>query len=333
LDFASLRRDQNQRGEYLMRRNMLLSSVLALTFLASAGCAKGTPEVAAVPPTKTPKPTFTATVEWSPTPIVFATTTPAIPPTPEATATPEPTEIPPSPTPEPAPSFTSDQSVNVRSGPGTNYPKLGSVDAGQSFEILGKNAAGDWLEFVYDGDAAWVTADMVTVSGNLETVEVAQNVPPPPVAVAPRPRPTSPPPPQPTSPPPPPKPQYPFQLLTGVEECRANAGTTYFDGFVRYRSNAPRNAVCVHIAYYGPRSTKCSGCDGVGDGNWSFSPFGGPAPAGTTVEIFVVECPSEMPANGQSQESGFGNLTPQSEKWVHTLSQSEECHGITFVGD
>jgi hypothetical protein len=41
----------------------------------------------------------------------------------------------------------------------------------------------------------------------------------------------------------------------------------------------------------GPRNTKCSGCDGVGDGVWGFSPFGGPAPAGTTVEIFVVECP------------------------------------------
>jgi hypothetical protein len=215
-----------------MRRNMLLSSALALTFLVSAGCAARTPEAPAVPPTKTPKPTFTATTEWSPTPIVFATATPAIPPTPEATATPVPTEIPPSPTPEPAPSFTADQGVNVRSGPGTNYPKLGSLDASQSFEILGKNAAGDWLEFVYDGDAAWVSADMVTVSGDLETVEVAQNVPPPPVAVAPRPQPTSPPPPpQPTSPPAPPPSQYEFSRAS-VVACDPQAGGTWFDGTV-----------------------------------------------------------------------------------------------------
>jgi hypothetical protein len=265
--------------------------------------------------------------------MVFATTTPAIPPTPEATTIPAPTEVPPSPTPEPAPGFTANQTVNIRGGPGTNYPKVGSLAAGQSYEIVGQNAAGNWLQFVYDGDAAWVSTDMVTVSGDMGAVEVAQNTPAPPAPPAPRPRPTSPPPPPPTSPPAPPKPQYPFQLVAGVEQCRANEGTTYFDGFVRYRNNAPRNGVCVHIAYYGPRSTKCSGCDGVGDGVWGFSPFGGPAPAGTTVEIFVVECPSEMPVNGQSEQSGFGNLTPRSEKWVHKVSQSEECHGITFVGD
>jgi hypothetical protein len=219
--------------------------------------------------------------------------------------------------------------VNVRSGPGTNYPRLGSITTGQSFEILGKNAAGTWLQFVYDGDPAWVIADNVSVSGDLNTVEVAQNIPaPPPTA---RPRPTSPPPPpQPTAVP---APQYPFQLVTSNVQCRPNAGYTYFDGYVRYRSNAPRNGVCVHIAFYGPRSTKCSGCDGQGDGVWGFSPFGGPAPAGTQVEIFVVECPSSMPPGGQSQGSGFGNLTPVSEKWRHTVNQSEECHGITFVGD
>ena len=94
--------------------------------------------------------------------------------------------------------------------------------------------------------------------------------------------------------------------------------------------------MCVHIAYYGPRNTKCSGCDGVGDGNFSFSPFGGPAPAGTTVEVFVVPCPSGgVPSGGVGADTagGFGNLTPQSEKWVHTFSQSEQCTGVTFAGD
>jgi Bacterial SH3 domain len=316
-----------------MRRNMLLMAALVLALLVGAGCAGSTPETVSVPPTKTPKPTFTATAE--PPTVVFATATPAIPPTPEATATPAPTEVPPSATPEPAPSFTAGQNVNIRSGPGTNYPRLGTLVAGQSFEILGKNAAGSWLQFVYDGDAAWVSADMVAVSGDLGAVEVAQNVPAPPVVAAPRPQPTSPPAPaQPTSPPATPKPQYPFQL-SSTGQCLPNEGYTYFDGFVRYRSNAPRNGVCVHVAYYGPRSTKCSGCDGQGDGVWGFSPFGGPAPAGTQVEIYVVPCPpaSEMPKGGQSDQTGFGDLTPQSEKWRHTFSQSEECHGITFVGD
>ena len=90
------------------------------------------------------------------------------------------------------------------------------------------------------------------------------------------------------------------------------------------------NAVCLHIAFYEPRTTKCSGCDGVGDGAWGFSPFGGPAPRGVPIEIFVVECPaSGVPTGGMG--SDFGNLTPQSPKWTRTINDSEQCTGITFV--
>jgi uncharacterized protein YraI len=213
---------------------LLMMAALVLAVFVSAGCTAGEPEVAQVPPTKTPKPTFTPTPEWTPTPIVFATATPVVPPTPEATATPVPTEVPPSPTPEPAPNFTAEQEVNIRSGPGTSYPKLGSLAAGDSYEILGKNAASDWLQFVYDGDPAWVSADMVTVSGNMGTVEVAQNIPAPPAPtarpVAPRPQPTSPPPP--TSPPAPPPSQYEYSQARQVR-CDPQAGGTWFDGYVR----------------------------------------------------------------------------------------------------
>ena len=89
------------------------------------------------------------------------------------------------------------------------------------------------------------------------------------------------------------------------------------NGFVRYKSNALRNGVCVHMAFYGPRTTKCSGCDGVGEGLWGFSPFSGPAPAGTTVEIFIVQC--SLAYFYFNQEDNF--------------NQSEQCTGITFVGD
>ena len=112
-----------------------------------------------------------------------------------------------------------------------------------------------------------------------------------------------------------------------------NADQTYFNGFVRRRDNSAMNGVCVHVAYYGPRNTKCSGCDSVGDGVWGFSPFGGPAPAGTTVEIYVVTCPSSMPVGGQTIDTGFGDLTPQSDRWVHTVTSSEQCTGITFVSN
>ena len=92
------------------------------------------------------------------------------------------------------------------------------------------------------------------------------------------------------------------------------------------------NAVCIQIDFYGPRNTKCSGCDGVGDGNWGFSPFGGPAPPGTPVEIYVVGCPNGgLPPGGATEGSGFGDLTPQSPKWTRTIGESEQCAEITFV--
>ena len=124
-----------------------------------------------------------------------------------------------------------------------------------------------------------------------------------------------------------------FLLVDDFVKCDPNAGNTYFKGQVRNRDNSPQNDVCVHIGFDGPRNTKCSGCDGVGDGNWGFSPFGGPAPPGTPVEIFVVGCPPSgtMPKGGETEQSGFSDLTPLSPKWTRTIDESEQCAEITFV--
>ncbi|MCX6030485.1 MAG: SH3 domain-containing protein [Chloroflexi bacterium] len=316
-----------------MRRNPVLLISLALLLLAATGCAQLGPQATPVPPTKTPKPTFTATPAVTATPLILPTATKppatATPVAPTNTPVPPPTAVPPTNTPVPAARFSTGQAVNVRNGPGVNYNLLGQLPAGQSFEITGKNNAGDWLQFTYNGQPAWVSAGLVNVSGDAGSIKLAQNIPaPPPPPPTTRPQPTTPPQPAATS-----APQYPFVLVKGVERCDPNAGMTYFSGYVRYLDNSLRNGVCVHIAYYEPRNTKCSGCDGVGDGNWSFSPFGGPAPSGTTVDIWVVSCPSSMPANGQTQNTGFGDLTPRSEKWHYTVTNSVQCTGITFAGN
>ena len=313
-----------------MTKRLILVAALIAAAMLSAACSGDTQQVASAPPTKTPKPTFTPTPDWTPTPEVFPTATalPATPTPDQPTAAP--TE-PPSPTPVQGPRLTANSNVNVRSGPGTNYGRIGTLNPGESHDITGKNGAGDWLQFSYNGQQAWVVANLVTVSGDSGAVQVAANIPaPPPPPPTARPQPTAPP--APTAVP---APQYPFLLVKGVERCDPNPGTTYVEGYVRYRNNSLRNGVCVHIAFYGPRNTKCSGCDGVGDGKFGFSPFGGPAPAGTTVEVFVVKCPPSMPMGGIGVDTagGFGDLTPLSEKWVHTFSQSEQCTGITFAGD
>jgi hypothetical protein len=313
---------------------MMLASGCALAELVSSNDTAPAPT-----PSFTPKPTFTPTTPVTIEPVVAPTFTPTA--TPDATPTPVDTptpEVPPTPEPTPTPETArlviNNPTLNVRSGPGTNYGTIGQARNGERYDVLGQNAASSWYQINFNGQTGWVAGQYVVIEGDAAAIQVASNIPPPPVQPTRPPAPT--PVPQPTAPPAPtspPAPSFPFSLVQGVERCDPNAGTTYFSGFVRRRDNSPMNGVCVHIAFFGPRNTKCSGCDGVGDGVWGFSPFGGPAPTGTTVEIYVVECPGTMPPGGQTESTGFGNLTPNSDKWTRTITASEQCTGITFVAN
>lgn len=64
--------------------------------------------------------------------------------------------------------------LNVRRDPSTRYPPLAVVMKGQTFDIVGRNAAGDWWQIccLADGRAGWVAAEMVTAEGGLEAVPV-----------------------------------------------------------------------------------------------------------------------------------------------------------------
>lgn len=96
-----------------------------------------------------------------------------------AEPTTEPTETPPS-----TAQFTvSEPVVNVRNGPGTNYGIAGSVEAGQRFEIQGKNASGDWWQICcVNGQTVWIFAQLGNAE-NGEAVAVAVDIPPAPTAV------------------------------------------------------------------------------------------------------------------------------------------------------
>ena len=72
--------------------------------------------------------------------------------------------------------------MNVRQGPGTNFPVIGRMTAGQSFEITGKNPRGDWYQFSLNGQPGWVMANLVNISGDVNAVQVATNIPSPPPA-------------------------------------------------------------------------------------------------------------------------------------------------------
>ncbi len=115
--------------------------------------------------------------------------------------------------PEPEPGVptgrvTAPQGVNVRSGPGTNFPVLGVAPFGAEGEIIGRSANSAWWVVAIPsapGGSGWVSADFVAAS-NAEDVPVIA-APPPPVVIVPTPAPT----PTPLPPPPPtPTPQISF---------------------------------------------------------------------------------------------------------------------------
>lgn len=78
---------------------------------------------------------------------------------------------------------TSSGTVNLRSGPGTNYSRVGTLRAGQQLRIVGKNSNASWWQ-VESGGKVWVAASVTRASGPLDQVPVAQDIPAAPVAAA-----------------------------------------------------------------------------------------------------------------------------------------------------
>ena len=116
----------------------------------------------------------------------------AVPPTPEitttATATPPPTATPtdfPTPmrTAEPTPAVPiaviSVENVNMRSGPGTEYVRVGGLVAGQVCAITGRNQASTWWRLSCPLVNGWVFGDLLTLAGPVTGVPVIQTAPPP----------------------------------------------------------------------------------------------------------------------------------------------------------
>lgn len=171
--------------------------VITLVLIASAYMLQGElrPSAGVTPtPTKTPRlamnaePSQEGTSEEEATPIAQpAQTTPTdIPPLPtpvssEPTVTLVlPTEPPDTPTPESTPFAipAGDFNVNIRSGPGVDFPRIGRLSVDGSIAVVGRTASGEWWQVCcVDGESGWVWADVVEVRGPLEDVPVPLTVP------------------------------------------------------------------------------------------------------------------------------------------------------------
>ncbi|MCJ7700903.1 MAG: SH3 domain-containing protein [Anaerolineales bacterium] len=67
-----------------------------------------------------------------------------------------------------------DEQINVRSGPGTDYPKVGVLLNRQQVPALGATPGGSWVQIIYpgvDSGVAWVYAPLVRIEGVLPIVE------------------------------------------------------------------------------------------------------------------------------------------------------------------
>ena len=94
------------------------------------------------------------------------------------------------------PTATSIDYVNVRTGPGTNYPVLGVAPPGASSEVTGKSSDGTWWQVKipaqYSADGlGWISADWVVTQGTESIPVVAAPPAPPPAPTAPPPASTS----------------------------------------------------------------------------------------------------------------------------------------------
>ncbi len=126
--------------------------------------------------TATPGPTATPTPTAVPTATPTATPTPTAAPTLTPTATATPTASPtPTATPAPLPVARVGQAgVNIRSGPGLNYPVLEVAEAERRLNVIGRNAAGGWWQVccTQAGATGWVASLMVTLDGDIFAVPV-----------------------------------------------------------------------------------------------------------------------------------------------------------------
>ncbi len=148
-------------------------------------------------PTYTPTPTSQPTPTF--TPIPTSTFTPTALPTPTPLVLPSPTvPLPPTPTPTPTPYVEVTRGrVNVRTGPGLQYPLLGQLLPGTRVPIVGRDPSGKWWHICcVDGQSAWIASWVVEAYNDISQVPLVANIPPPPPT--PTPRPTPPPTPTPT---------------------------------------------------------------------------------------------------------------------------------------
>ncbi|MFN8495140.1 MAG: SH3 domain-containing protein [Caldilineaceae bacterium] len=187
------------------------------------------------------------------------------------------------------PAIKATNQINVRSGPGTNYDIIGTLQTGESAPITAKNDSGDWWQVTLNsGQQGWVFGQLVETSGDAAAIAVAANIPTPPPTATPAPAtPTTAP--QatdtPASPTPVPNGNDFVMIQRHLWDVIENGGQ--LDGpsvtcgqarelivHVQDANGSPLNGVAVQVQY-GAREIYVTGAQGKGDGIAEFVLGGG----------------------------------------------------------
>lgn len=256
-------------------------------------------------PTATPKPIPDTS---TPTPTASPTAT-AVPPT----ATP----LPPSPTPTPIPSpyVVAKTAANVRYGPGTSYPVLGTLKTGTQMPITGRNQASDWWQVCcFGGKKGWVAASVVEAGGMLQGVQVATDIPPSPT---PTPKAT----PTPVPPTATPKPSVAYRVKSvrlravGEHSQRCNAGDHYIAVLVVDPAGNPVDGVRVRGIFSG--RIEVTGAQGKGPGRVEFDIYRGGGDqidiiddAGNRISEVTRGMSADWPDFDLLRDAGYCNCKP-----------------------
>lgn len=160
------------KGQFWSLLSIVLVLVLAALACGSEASTGDTPEL---------RSTFTPTIGVAIA--VAETDTPEPTPTlTEITTVPEPTSTPvvESNPAIPRPIVTAgDSNVNIRLGPSSEYEIIGSLPAGESLEIIGRNVDSSWWQVVTPNGEGWIAAFVTTASNVDDSIPVVE-VPPPP---------------------------------------------------------------------------------------------------------------------------------------------------------
>ena len=86
------------------------------------------------------------------------------------------------PSPSPPQASVNVDTLNVRSGPGTDYPILSQIDNGTQYDVVGRLNNPTWWQLCcFAGEPGWVIAGAVTIEGNIASIPLVRTIPPVPI--------------------------------------------------------------------------------------------------------------------------------------------------------